>query len=201
MPKHWLHSGLLGSLFLMSNTQILAAESPWQIRLGVSTLVPASDPGSITPGQIDIDNDTGPTFNIAYFITHNLAVDVLGGLPFKHDIKLNGSKVGDTKQLPPIVTLQWHFSPDAPIRPFVGIGLNYTYFYDEHLDSGADFELSDSWGIAYQAGIDVAIDDHWSIGGDVRYARIDSSVKIDDQKVGSVDVDPFVYSLNLAYRF
>ncbi|WP_411384474.1 hypothetical protein ACK3BK_13890 [Pseudomonas sp. L7] len=28
------------------------------------------------------------------------------------------------------------------------MGLNYTYFYDEHLDNGAKLELSDSWGAA-----------------------------------------------------
>ncbi|MEB0272946.1 OmpW family outer membrane protein, partial [Pseudomonas sp. 5B4] len=38
----------------------------------------------------------GPTFNIAYFITPNWAIDVLGGLPFKHDIKLNGETVSYT---------------------------------------------------------------------------------------------------------
>ncbi len=198
---YWLRPALLGGLLLSVSLPSLAADSPWLVRLGVSKIVPTSDPGSISPGEIDIDSDTGPTFNVAYFFTPNLAVDVLGGLPFKHDIKLNGSKVGNTKHLPPIVSLQWHFAPDAKVQPFVGIGLNYTYFYDEHLDNGAKLELSDSWGAAFQAGLDVAIDKHWSLGGDVRYAKIDSDVKIAGQKVGSVDVDPFVYSLNVSYRF
>ncbi|WXL24825.1 OmpW family outer membrane protein [Ectopseudomonas mendocina] len=197
----WTKPLLLGSALIAASSPVLSADSPWLVRAGISKVVPTSDSGSIQQGEIDIGNDTGPTFNIAYFLTPNLAIDVLGGLPLKHDIKLNGSKVGDTKQLPPIVTLQWHFLPDAQIRPFVGIGLNYTYFYDEKLDSGAKLELSDSWGLAYQVGLDVAIDDNWSVGGDVRYANIDSSVKIAGEKVGSVDVDPFVYSLNLAYRF
>jgi outer membrane protein len=201
MSIHWLRHAALGGLLLAANGLALAADSPWQVRLGVSNIVPTSDSGSIQPGTVDIDSDAGPTFNLAYFLRPNLAIDVLGGLPFKHDIKLNGSKVGSTKQLPPIVSLQWHFAPDARVRPFVGVGLNYTYFYDEHLDNGAKLELSDSWGAAFQAGLDIAIDDHWSLGGDVRYAKIDSTVKIDGQKVGSVDVDPTVYSLNLAYRF
>jgi outer membrane protein len=197
----WINPFLAGSVLLAASAPAFSADSPWLVRLGVSKVVPTSDPGDIQPGTIDIDSDTGPTFNIAYFFTPNLAIDVLGGLPLQHDIKLNGSKVGDTKQLPPIVTLQWHFLPDAQVRPFVGVGLNYTYFYDEKLDNGAKLELSDSWGLAFQAGLDVALDDNWSVGGDVRYAKIDSNVKIAGEKVGSVDVDPFVYSLNLAYRF
>lgn len=202
MSLHWLSHASLGALLLAGATAAQAStEHVWQARIGVSTIVPTSDSGDILPGEIDIDNDTGPTFNLAYFFTPNLAVDVLGGLPFEHDIKLNGSKVATTKQLPPIVTLQYHFAPEAQVRPFVGIGLNYTYFYDEDLDNGADLELSDSWGAAVQAGVDFALDDNWSLGGDVRYAKIDTDVKINGVKVGSVDVDPTVYSVNLGYRF
>lgn len=201
MSLHWLSHAAFGSALLVGTTLVQAGESPWLVRGGISNIVPTSNSGDIRPGTIDIDSDAGLTFNVAYFFTPNWAVDVLGGLPFKHDIKLNSSKVGSTKQLPPIVTLQYHFAPDAQIRPFVGIGLNYTYFYDEKLDNGAKLELSDSWGVAFQAGLDVALDANWSVGGDVRYAKIDSDVKINGVKVGSVDVDPTVYSLNLGYRF
>ena len=116
-------------------------------------------------------------------------------------IKLNGDKVGSTRHLPPIVSLQYHFLPGAKVQPFVGVGVNYTYFFDEHLDNGAKLELSDSWGAAFQAGVDVAIDEHWSLGADVRYAKINSDVRIAGTKVGSVDVDPTIYSFNLGYRF
>jgi outer membrane protein len=201
MRKQWIYRSALASSLVLVSPFAFSDDSPWLVRAGISKVVPTSDPGHIQPGRIDIGNDVGPTFNLAYFFAPNWAVDVLGGLPFKHDIKLNGGKVGNTKQLPPIVTLQYHFAPDARVRPFVGVGLNYTYFYDEHLSDGNKLELSDSWGIAYQVGLDVALDSQWSIGGDVRYAKIDSSVKINGDKVGSIDVDPFVYSLNLAYRF
>ncbi|MBV2132210.1 outer membrane beta-barrel protein [Pseudomonas sp. MAP12] len=201
MSLNWLSHATLGALLLAGSATAQAGDSPWQARIGVSKIVPTSDSGSILPGEVDIDSSTGPTVNLAYFFTPNLAIDVLGGLPFKHDIKLNGSKIGSTKQLPPIVSLQYHFAPQARLRPFVGVGLNYTYFFDEKLDNGADLELSDSWGAAFQAGLDVAIDDNWTVGGDVRYAKIDSTVKVNGVTVGSVDVDPTVYSVNLGYRF
>ena len=201
MSLHWLSQATFGTLLLAGTALAHAGDSPWQARIGVSTIVPTSDSGSILPGEVDIDNDTGPTFNLAYFLTPNLAIDVLGGLPFEHDIRLGGSKIGSTKQLPPIVSLQYHFAPEARLRPFVGIGVNYTYFYDEKLDNGADLELSDSWGAAFQVGLDVALDDNWTVGGDVRYAKIDTDVKVNGVKVGSVDVDPTVYSVNLGYRF
>ena len=204
MSLHWLSHTTLGALLLAGATVAQAAtagESPWLARFGVSKIVPTTNSGSILPGQVDIGSAAGPTVNLAYFFTPHLAIDVLGGLPFKHDIKLNGGKVATTKQLPPIVSLQYHFAPEARVRPFVGVGVNYTYFFDEKLHNGAKLELSDSWGAAFQAGLDVALDDNWSLGGDVRYAKIDTDVKIDGVKVGNVNVDPVVYSLNIGYRF
>lgn len=200
MQYRRLRRTALGALLCVA-APLVYAESPWQVRVGISDIVPTSDPGNISPGKINIGSSVGPTFNIDYYITPHWAVDVLGGFPFKHDLKLNGQEVGNTRHLPPIVSLQYHFLPGAKVQPFVGVGINYTHFLDEHLDSGAKLELSDSWGPAFQAGVDVAIDEHWSVGTDVRYAKINSDVKIAGTKVGNVDVDPTIYSLNLGYRF
>ncbi|ROH84573.1 OmpW family protein [Pseudomethylobacillus aquaticus] len=177
--------------------------SPWQVRAGASLIVPKSDNGSIIghAADITIDNRTGPTVNLAYFITPNWAIDLLGGLAFKHQINVNGSRAGETKHLPPILSLQYHFRPEATLRPFVGVGLNYTAFVDEKLDSGDKLKLDDSWGPALQAGLDYAIDNHWTIGADVRYARINTKVRINGNDVGDVDVNPTVYSINVGYRF
>jgi len=203
MHYRQLSKTTLGILFSIATPLVFAdnIDNPWQVRVGVSKIAPTSNPGSITPGRIDIDSDIGPTFNLAYFITPHWAVDVLAGLPFKHDIRLNGSKVGSTRHLPPIVSLQYHFIPEGTFRPYVGVGVNYTHFFDEKLDNGAKLQLSDSWGAAFQAGLDVVIDEHWTVGSDVRYAKINSDVRIAGSKVGSVDVDPTIYSINLGYRF
>jgi outer membrane protein len=203
MKFRWPRRITLGALLCVATPLVYAdtADTPWQVRAGISNIVPTSSPGNIAYGRIDIDSSIGPTFNLAYFITPHWAVDVLGGLPFKHDIRLNGDKVGSTRHLPPIVSLQYHFAPNSTFRPFVGIGVNYTHFCEEDLDGGAKLELSDSWGPAYQVGLDVAIAEHWTLGGDVRYAKINSEVKIAGSKVGNVDVDPTIYSLNIGYRF
>lgn len=192
---------LIVSLLAAGTVPALAADSPWQLRVGLSSIVADSDPGRITPGKITINSDTGPSLNLNYFFTPNLALDVLGGLPFKHTLKLDGSAVGRTRHLPPIVSLQWHLAPQAPVRPYLGLGVNYTYFFDEKLDDGSRLALSDSWGLAGQIGVDLSLNERWQIGADVRYARIASDVKINGDKVGKVDIDPFVYSLTLAHRF
>ncbi|WP_241492042.1 hypothetical protein [Pseudomonas sp. TTU2014-080ASC] len=69
MPSaSWIKPLLLGSTLIAASTPAHSADSPWLVIVGVSKVVPTSDSGSIQPGEIDIDSDTGPTFNIAYFL-------------------------------------------------------------------------------------------------------------------------------------
>jgi len=193
----------VGSLLPITASADTGALSPWQLRAGVSLIAPKSDNGAIIDhtANLSIDNRAGPTFNIAYFITPNWAIDLLGGLAFKHQINVNGSHAGETKHLPPILSLQYHFRPEATLRPYVGVGLNYTTFLDEKLDNGAKLKVGDSWGPALQAGLDFALDEHWTIGADIRYARIIAPVKINGTDVGDVQVNPTVYTFNVGYRF
>ncbi len=196
---------LLNSILIFSafSVQTHAADYRWQIRGAVSNVDPTSSPGSIfdNTARVDIDDTYGLTGTISYFITPNIAADLLVGLPPKHDIIVAGNKAATTKHLPPILSLQYHFSPESRFSPYVGAGVNYTYFFDEKLDGGGDLKLSSSVGLAAQIGADIRLNPQWSIGADIRYADIDSDVKINGVKVGNVDVNPTIYSLNVGYRF
>lgn len=180
-----------------------AEDYRWQVRGAISNVDPTSSPGAIldNTARVNIDDTWGVTGTFSYFITPNIALDLLVGLPPEHDIIVAGNKAATTKHLPPIFSVQYHFLPDQQIRPYVGAGLNYTYFFDEQLNDGNTLKLTDSFGFALQAGLDYQINNNWSVGADIRYADINTDVKINNVKVGSVDVDPTVYSLNLGYRF
>lgn len=177
--------------------------SPWLVRGGVAYIQPKSNPGAILGGAADItlSRGIGPTLTLSYFLTPNVAVDVLAGLPFKHDIRVNGAKAGSAEHLPPILSLQYHFAPGGTVRPYAGVGINYTTFMKEKLDNGADLRLSSSWGLALQAGADVALDKNWTVGADVRYARIATDVNIGGANTGRIHIDPIVFGLNVGYRF
>lgn len=191
---------LLASVFY---PQAQATEYPLLVRGAVSNIDPTSSPGSIFnhSAKVDIDDTFGLTGGVSYFVTPNVAIDLLVGLPPKHDIIVAGSKAANTKHLPPILSLQYHFAPESKISPYVGAGINYTYFFDEKLDAGGDISLSSSVGWAAQLGVDYRINPRWSVGADVRYADIDTDVKINGTKVGNVDVNPTIYTLNVGYRF
>jgi outer membrane protein len=53
----------------------------------------------------------------------------------------------------------------------VGAGVNYTTFSNNKLLNGAASLEHDSFGLALQAGADVAIDKNWSINFDVKKRR------------------------------
>ena len=60
-------------------------------------------------------------------------LELLAATPFKHDITLNDApvKVGSTKHLPPTLSVQWYpRGGNNGWQPYVGVGLNYTTFFD-----------------------------------------------------------------------
>lgn len=185
-------------------TPALAHEAgDWLVKLGVTHVEPKSSNGSVADGavRLDIDGSTRPSFSVTYMATRNIGVELLGAVPFKHDIGAKGmGNIGSTKHLPPTLSLQWHFLPDATIQPYVGVGLNYTTFFSTRSKLG-DMSLADSWGLAAQAGVDVKLNDRWFMTADVRYIDIDTKVKLNGQRIGKARIDPWVATVGVGYRF
>lgn len=200
------HAAIAASLLLAaagsSYPAFAASTGSWQVRAGVSDIEPKSGASSTAAGDINVDNQFGPSVNLTYFFTPQIAIDVLGALPFKHDINIDGNKAASTKHLPPVVSLQYHFLTDSPLQPYLGVGLNYTWFFDEHLNgSSANLQIKNSFGVAAQAGLDWKFDEHWLAGVDLRWVDIDADTSVNGTPIGTVHVDPLVYSATLGYRF
>ena len=177
-------------------------------KVGATQVRPKSGNGSVLDGSVDLDvsNSVRPSFTVTYMATRNVGIELLGAWPFEHDIRGSGGlgKIGSTKQLPPTLSLQWHFLPDSTIQPYVGVGVNYTHFFDtksEGAISGSDLKLQDSWGLAGQLGVDVKISERWFMTADIRYIDISSKVKLDGQRVGTARIDPWVATVGVGYRF
>ncbi|BAE67851.1 hypothetical protein [Xanthomonas oryzae pv. oryzae MAFF 311018] len=57
-------------------------------------------------------------------------IDVLAALPFQHDIAIRDlGRVGSTKHLPPVISLEYHFNAQGKLSRFVGAGIHYTCFF------------------------------------------------------------------------
>ena len=112
--------------------------------------------------------------------------------------------VGSTKQLPPTVSLQYHFNSRGKVSPFLGAGVNYTAFFSEDTRgalAGAKLKLDDSWGLAAHAGIDFALNERSAIRVDARWIDIDTDVTLDGAGVGTVAIDPIVYGAAYVMKF
>jgi outer membrane protein len=187
---------------------VARAEEPgdWVVKVGAHVVSPKSGNGRLAGGSLeaDVGSDARPTFSLEYFVAPNWGLEVLAALPFEHEVKLNGAKAADVKHLPPTVSVQYHFMPQARFSPFVGVGLNYTRFFGIHETgplAGTRLDLSDSWGAAVHAGFDVHFSDRWLFMADVRWMNIETDAKVNGAKVGTVKIDPWVYGIAIGYRF
>jgi outer membrane protein len=114
--------------------------------------------------------------------------------------------------LPPTLTLQYHFAPEGRIRPYVGAGVNYTLFYSEKASDGLEtavgptkVRMSDSFGYAVQAGVDVPIGKRTFFNLDVKYIDIDTTARIDTTAIGTqrlrMHLDPLVFGIGFGMKF
>lgn len=201
-----LLSSLAAALALCAAPAMAQSKGDWTITAGVHQVAPKSDNGTLSGGlKVDVGNDIKPTITGEYFIADNLGIEVLAALPFKHDISIAGlGRVGSTKHLPPVVSLQYHFNSAGKVSPFLGLGLNYTTFFSEETGgalAGSRLKLDDSWGLAAHAGLDVALSEKGALRVDVRWIDIDSEVRLDGQKLGTVNIDPLAYGLSYVFKF
>lgn len=175
----------------------------WLVKVGVTHIKPKSDNGKVINDSVGIDvgSSTRPSFSLTYMATKNVGVELLGAFPFKHDIDAAGlGNIGSTRHLPPTLSLQWHFLPDSKVQPYVGVGVNYTTFFRTRSVLG-DLHLSDSWGLAAQAGVDIKLDKNWFMSADIRYIDIKSKVRLNGEHIGKVRIDPLVATVGIGYRF
>lgn len=180
----------------------VASPAEWLVRAGAHTVEPKSSNHDL----VNVDSGKSFTFNITYLMSDRLGVELLAALPFSHDINLNAgaAKVAETKQLPPTLSVQYHFAPQARFRPYLGAGLNATIFFNEKTRgplAGADLSLRRSFGLAAQLGADYALNDVWSLNFDARWMDIDTRAKLSGTDLGTVKIDPYAIGISIARRF
>ena len=185
-----------------SGTVMAVEKGDMLLRAGYTNVSPKSNNHAV----VTVDSGSSLGISFAYMMTSNLSLEVLGAYPFEHDIKLegDGSKVASTKHLPPTVSLQYHFMPTNPFKPYVGAGVNYTTFFSTKTTGaleGTNLSLGDSWGLAGEIGADIMLNENWLLNLSARYIDIETKAKLNGDSLGTVEIDPWVYSIFLGYKF
>ena len=209
---------LASSSLLMLSTASAYEAGDWIVRAGAAGVYPTGD-GKIKeiPGsKVEADSAWSFGINGTYMATNNIGIELLGAWPFKHDIDCKGSisalgTCADTKHLPPTLTVQYHFDTGSKFHPYIGAGVNYTYFFDTNTkgdlkDLGGKLDLDNSWGLAGEIGLDYDLGNDWMIGGQIYYMDIDTdaTLKVSDlgyKETFNVSIDPWVYMISVGKKF
>ncbi|MDN5665511.1 MAG: outer membrane beta-barrel protein [Psychrobacter sp.] len=207
-----LQSLVLAAATALTMTSAFAVPAgTWTVAAGAHYVDPKSDNGTLDNGlSVDVDGDVRPTISGEYFVADNVGVELLAAIPFHHDITLtdaNGNEVdAKTQHLPPTLSVQYHFDGDnlpMNVKPFVGVGVNYTTFFKEriYLGNGNDLELDDSVGVAGHIGLDIPYAPTESFRIDARYMDIKTDASLNGSDLGEVDISPWVYGVAFVKQF
>jgi outer membrane protein len=200
----------------------------WIVRAGYASVNPDDSSNGlklngagVAGTDVGVDNGTALGITASYIFAPHWGVEVLAATPFKHDITVSGlsglgvpdgTTIGSTEHLPPTVSLQYYFADTASAwQPYVGVGVNYTTFFNEKVSSSAktalgasNLNLDDSIGLAAEIGLDWAVNQNWLVNVSVWKADIKTDASL-DTALGRVNtkvtIDPVVYMVAVGYKF
>ena len=150
-------------VFSQESTSFKSA-GKWLVGLKVLNLDPDVDSTVSIGGGAVVDDDTVPELDIRYFITDTIAIEAIFGTT-EHKVSAKNTALGDVnlgtiKVLPPTFTLQYHFKTESKFKPYVGAGINYTFFYDGNPGQFESVKYKDEIGIALNIGFDFILSDN-----------------------------------------
>lgn len=172
----------------------------WTLGFGLGYVGPKDDNGLLAGAATTIDSSVRPTLTAEYFLRDNLGVELLAAAPFKHTATIAGVGTATTKQLPPTLSLVYHFDQGGKFVPFAGAGLNYTIFFSEKSALGT-VKMDDSFGVALMAGFDVRLSERGALRTEVRWMDIDSDVTLNGAPIGTAEIDPLVVGVSYVIKF
>jgi len=161
-------------------------------------------------GNVTATSQAAPEVDFSYFFTDHIAAELIAAST-RHELRANGTAVGtldvgSTWVLPPTLTLQYHFFPHEQVSPYVGAGINGTFFYGTSPNGPVvkSLSLDNNVGAALQIGVDVNVTGHWFANFDVKQIFLSTTAHL-NTVVGPVtaktNLNPLVIGAGVGYRF
>jgi outer membrane protein len=164
---------------------------------------------SLIGGTPNASNAASPLLDGTYFFTPSIALNLIAATT-RHQVTVQNSALGNVNlgsvwALPPTLTAQYHFMPTSRISPYIGVGLNTTFYYGY---SGSltppvtRVRLDTSIGVAPNIGVDYEIAPNWLINLDAKWILMQPDVSVNSGLIrAQANINPFVISGALRYRF
>jgi outer membrane protein len=219
MKKLLLATTLLAAMGMAApvSAQTAPADAPvgkaagsFLIRGRIIGVIPLDSSSSISVigGKVNTTATAMPEVDFSYFLTDNIALELIAATS-KHDLYAVNSalgsktKVGSTWVLPPTLLLQYHFFPKERFSPYVGVGLNVSFFYGTSAATGINqVAMTNGVGAAIQAGFDYNFSGRWFANFDVKQIFVNTRASINGGTIqAKTALNPTVIGAGIGYRF
>lgn len=235
-----------GALAQSAGSFIATGGGTW-IDYGMSSATPLQSTSAA--GTFTSSGTTGQIHNtwtietaFTYFITDNIAIDLATGVPPKLKLYAQGAvapfgpggpslglgnlqPLATTRAWPPILFFKYYFgAAQAKVRPFIGVGVNYTWYTAVQLNPtfngalhsvagpGGDVKasLSPSWNPAFNAGVSYNLSKNWYATASMTYMPLKTNATItavaaNGQAVLTnrtrITANPWIGFVGIGYRF
>ena len=174
--------------------------------------------------NLSVDNVNTLYFSFMRRLSPTLSFELAGGVPPETktigegvdklgSVSYRGETIGTSKWFSPTALLIYSFRDESKAwRPFVGVGFNYTHFFDnrataegEAANGGpTEISLSDSFGWAATLGVKYRVNDRWSAYASYSRSKVESDMEADTAGVirkTTIDFHPSAVVLSLGYSF
>lgn len=213
---------------LLGMTSLAAHSQQNTVRAGVAHIMvhasspdfTATGPAFLTPQPAGVNIANADTLLLSYSraLDDHWDVELAVGAPPSQDVLGRGTLapfgvIAKVKQAGPTVFLNYTFgAKENKLRPFVGLGVNHTRFFDgKATDSGmlasggpTSISLTSSTGAAGQLGLDYHFDPRWSLHASVIKAKVKSKLTATTgaiERRTEIDFKPVVATLCLGFSF
>jgi outer membrane protein len=182
--------------------------------------------GAYTPPGYKLDVKNTQTAYFAYIrrLTSYLDLEIAGGIPPNTktigkgpatvgSVPYNGVTIATAKWAAPSVLLDYKFfSESTALRPYIGVGVNYTTFYDRDVTAAGQqatggptrLSLTRSIGPVGSVGLKYQPNTRWSVIASYNISRVDSDIKTDTAgaiRTAHIDFRPQALVVAAGYSF
>lgn len=170
-----------------------------------TTTVTTTATGAVVTGPTTIprNNNTVPDVNPVVTADAPIADQTTTVAYVSNSLPSYSSKRHLLIGIPLNLTLQYHIAPYGAIRPYIGIGGNFTYFTSK----SKEYIVRSAYGLVFQAGVDVVLTDDTLISIDAKFVKLSPKIKYKSSFLNGADgvsskmkMDPFVISAGIGFK-
>jgi len=150
----------------------------------------------------DATNEWVPIANFTYYLNDNFALNTAAGVT-RHEFSNAGGILGKATMAPFHLMAQYHFMPKADFRPYVGVGIHHTVFFNK---SGPAFDNLDRFkadtGAVLQAGFSYTVSKDYFVNFDVKKFYLETNVTPrGGAKLETITLNPVLIGLAVGKQF